>query len=59
MGNHHPPGVAAGVAGVSTSKIKVTGQVERTVLTEFNAEKIAVKAWALADNRLVFAEFHD
>ena len=58
-GQSPPPGVAAGVAGVSISKIKVAGQVERTVLTEFNAEKIAVKAWALADNRLVFAEFHD
>ena len=58
-GQSPPPGVSAGVAGVSTSKIKITGQVERTVLAEFNTEKIAVKAWALADNRLVFAEFHE
>ena len=58
-GQSPPPGVTAGVAGVSTSKIKVTGQVERTVVAEFNSEKIAVKAWSLADNRLVFAEFHD
>ena len=57
-GQSPPPGVSAGVAGVSTSKLKVTGQAQRTVIAEFNTEKIAVKAWPLSDNRLVFAEFH-
>jgi triacylglycerol lipase len=54
-----PPGIAAGVAGLSSSKIKVMTPGYRTVIAEFNQEKIAVRTWSAKDNRVVIAEFHD
>jgi triacylglycerol lipase len=54
-----PPGVVAGVAGQSSSKIKVMTPGYRTVIAEFNQEKIAVRTWSAKDNRSVIAEFHE
>ena len=50
------PLVAPGVAGVSASKLKVMAGTSRPVVTEFNGERIVVRAWPLAENRLVFAD---
>jgi triacylglycerol lipase len=54
-----PPGITAGVAGLSSSKIKVMTAGYRTVIAEFNQEKIAVRTWSAKDNRSVIAEFHE
>ncbi len=54
-----PPGIKAGVAGLSSSKIKILVPGYRTVMTEFNQERIAVRTWNVKDNRVVFAEFHE
>jgi triacylglycerol lipase len=54
-----PPGITAGVAGLSSSKIKVMAPGYRTVIAEFNQERIAVRTWSAKDNRAVIAEFHE
>ncbi len=54
-----PPGITAGIAGLSSSKIKVMTAGYRTVIAEFNQEKIAVRTWSAKDNRSVIAEFHE
>jgi hypothetical protein len=51
-----PPGVPQGVAGVATSKLKLTDGAGRAVLAEFNGERIAGRAWPAANNELVYLE---
>ena len=53
------PGVAAGVAGTSTSKLKIATGPNRAVVAEFGGERIAMRTWPLAENRLVFADLSD
>jgi pimeloyl-ACP methyl ester carboxylesterase len=53
-----PPGLSAGVAGVSTAKLKLNESAVRSVTAVFNDERIVVRSWPLKENRLVFAEFH-
>ena len=53
-----PPGLSAGVAGVSTAKLKLNETVVRSVTAAFNEERIVVRSWPLKENRVVFAEFH-
>lgn len=54
-----PPGLAPGVAGLSTAKLKLNEAEPRAVTAEFNHERIVVRSWPLKENRVVFAEFHD
>ena len=54
----NPPGIAPGVPGTDSSKLKLMESAVRAVAAEFNDEKIVVRSWPLKDNRLVFAEFH-
>jgi hypothetical protein len=49
-----PPGVQPG-AGVSSSRLQLL-DVGRTVLAEFNAEKIAGRSWPLANNEVSVLE---
>ena len=51
-----PPGVPPGTAGVSSSKLKLTDAPGRTVVGEFNGERIVGRAWPAADNELVYLE---
>jgi triacylglycerol lipase len=53
-----PPGVPAGVAGVSQSRIKVAATPARPVVAEFNGERIAGRNWPAAENRVVLIELH-
>lgn len=49
-GQNPPPGAVLG-AGVSASRIKPTG-LPRTVVAEFNGEKIVGRSWPLAENHV-------
>ena len=52
------PGVPAGVAGVSQSKLKLAAGPARPVVAEFNGERIVGRAWPAAENRVVLIELH-
>jgi triacylglycerol lipase len=53
-----PPGLAPGVAGIATAKLKLNETAVRSVVATLNGERIAVRSWPLKENRVVFAEFH-
>jgi hypothetical protein len=57
-GKTPPGGIAPGVAGTSTAKLKVLDTVNRPVTGEFNGERITGLAWPAADNHVVFLELH-
>jgi hypothetical protein len=52
------PGVPPGTAGVSESRLLVRPGPVRTVVAEFNGERIAVRTWPASENRAVIAELH-
>jgi hypothetical protein len=51
-----PPGVPAGVAGISTSKLKLAEATPRPVVAEFNDERVVGRLWPAADNHVVVLE---
>ena len=51
-----PPGVSTGTAGVSSSKLKLAEGAGRTVVGQFNDERIVGRAWPAANNELVTLE---
>jgi len=57
-----PPGVPTGVAGVSSSRLRLADS-GRTVVGEFQSgvlrERIVGRAWPAAENRLVVLELHN
>jgi triacylglycerol lipase len=53
-GQSPPPGAVNG-AGIATSRIKPTG-LPRTVVAEFNGEKVVGRSWPLAENRVSVLE---
>ena len=55
-GKSPPPGVPAGTAGVSTSKVKLTEGAGRAVAGQFNDERIVGRAWPAANNEVVTLE---
>jgi triacylglycerol lipase len=52
-GTSPPAGIPAGVPGVSTAKLKITDAVGRSVVGEFNGERIVGRAWPAAENHVV------
>ena len=52
------PGVTAGVAGISTAKVVLNEAAARSVVAEFNNERIVVRSWPAKENRIVLAELH-
>jgi triacylglycerol lipase len=46
------------VAGVSTAKLKVMDAAGRSIIGEFNGERIAGIAWPVAENHVVLLELH-
>jgi hypothetical protein len=57
-GKSPPAGIPPGVAGVSTAKVRLSEGAGRTVVGEFNGERIAGVAWPTAENHLVLLELH-
>lgn len=57
-GQTPPAGIGPGVAGVSTARAVVTDVAGRTVVGEFNGQRIAGLAWPLAGNHVVWLELH-
>lgn len=57
-GQNPPPGLPPSFPGLSASKIKLPVAEPRSVVAEFNGERIAVQSWPAKDNHIVFAELH-
>jgi triacylglycerol lipase len=55
-GQSPPPGAVNG-AGVAQSRIKPAG-LPRTVVAEFNGEKVVGRSWPLSENRVSILELH-
>jgi triacylglycerol lipase len=51
-----PPGVPPAGAGVSNSKIVVAQPGVRSIIAEFNGERVAGQTWPAAENRVVTLE---
>jgi triacylglycerol lipase len=58
-GANPAPGIPAGVAGVSTSRIKVVAPTPRAVVAQFNQQQLVGRTWPLADGHVVVLELHD
>ncbi|MBL0728501.1 alpha/beta fold hydrolase [Piscinibacter sp. HJYY11] len=57
-GKSPPAGIPPGVAHVAAARLKVADAAGRTVVGEFNGERIAGIAWPLAENHVVLLELH-
>ena len=57
-GQNPAPGIPAGVAGVAVSRLKLPSAPPRTVVAEFNEQRMAARTWPAADNHLVLIELH-
>lgn len=55
-GTSPPAGIPAGVPGISTAKLKIGDNVGRSVVGEFNGERIVGRAWPAAENRVVILD---
>ena len=55
-GQSPPPGVPPGTAGVAAAKMKLIDGAGRSVVGEFNGERIVGRAWPAASNELVVLE---
>lgn len=53
-----PPGLAPGVAGLSASTVRLNESTARSVVAEFNGERIVARSWPAKENHVVLAEFH-
>ncbi len=53
------PGIPAGVAGITTSKLTLATGAGRPVVAEVNGERLVGAAWPTRENRIVVLEFHD
>jgi pimeloyl-ACP methyl ester carboxylesterase len=51
-----PPGVPQGVAGVASSKLKLTESASRAVVGVFNDERVVGRTWPSANNELSYLE---
>jgi len=51
------PGIPPGVAGLASAKLSLPADA-RTVVGEFNGERIAMRTWPTAQNRMVVGELH-
>lgn len=55
-GTSPPGGLVAGVAGVSSARLRVGDVVGRAVVGEFNEERLVGRAWPAAENHAVVLE---
>lgn len=58
-GLNPPAGIPAGVAGVASAKVRLADATPRTVVGEFNGERIAGLSWPTAGNHVVWLELRD
>jgi pimeloyl-ACP methyl ester carboxylesterase len=56
LDGQNPPGVAPGVAGADTSKLKLSDGAGRAVVGVFNDERIVGRAWPTSNNALTLLE---
>jgi triacylglycerol lipase len=54
-----PPGVATGVAGVASSKLKLAEGATRSIAGRFNDERLVGRTWPAANNELSYLELTD
>jgi hypothetical protein len=54
-----PPGIPPGVPGVAASKLKLNDAAPRSVVAEFNGQRVVARSWPLKDDHVVFAEIQD
>ncbi len=52
------PGIGPGVAGLAASRLTLPAGATRTVVAEFNGERIAVRTWPAGEGRVSVAEMH-
>jgi triacylglycerol lipase len=57
-GTNPAPGIPAGVAGLSVSRLRLPAAPPRTVVAEFNGQRMAARSWPAAENRIVLLELH-
>jgi triacylglycerol lipase len=57
-GQRPPLGIPAGVAGVSVARVRYADAVPRSVVGEFNGERVVGRSWPSADNHVVLIELH-
>lgn len=53
-----PPGIGTGVPGLNISVLRLSEPGPRTVLAEYDGERIAMRTWPASENRIAGAEFH-
>ena len=58
-GKRPPAGIPSGVAGVSVARARFSDAAPRTVVGEFNGERIAGRTWPTGANHVVLLELHD
>ena len=51
-------GIVSGVAGGSTAKVTLSAEAGRSVVAEFNGDRITARAWPVADNHVTLIELH-
>jgi hypothetical protein len=57
-GTNPAPGIPAGVAGLSVSRLRLPAAPPRAVVAEFNGQRMAARSWPAAENRIVLLELH-
>ena len=57
-GQNPAPGIPPGVAGVSTSRLRLAAGPDRAVAAQFNDERIVGRNWPAAQNHIVQLELH-
>ena len=55
-GRSPPPGIPSGVAGVARTKIKLADPTPRSVVGEFDGERIVARSWPTAHDHTVTIE---
>ena len=51
-------GIVSGVAGGSTAKVTLSGEAGRSVVAEFNGDRITARAWPVAGSHVTLIELH-
>lgn len=57
-GRNPAPGIPPGVAGVSSSRLRLAHGAERAVHAQFNEERLVGRSWPAAQNHIVQLELH-
>ncbi len=58
-GQSAPKDIPIGLPGQANSKLRLSGDLNRPVVAEFNGERIVARPWGVADNHVSMLELHD